>query len=95
MLPHAVIRDSEDTRLTHISKRIELNGLAFQRGPVIDHQHMKAANHRGGGAVELKRGARRLALSFEDNDGECDPLLLSFFFLLLLFRFLIGFGVCC
>ena len=64
-----MISDSKDTRLTHNSKRIELNGLAFQRGPVIDHQHMKATHYRGGGTVELKRGARILALTFEDNDG--------------------------
>lgn len=64
-----MIHDSEDTRLTHMGKRIKLNGLTFQRGPVIDHQHMKAVQYREGNAVELRRGARELAITFEDNDG--------------------------
>ncbi|KAL8787198.1 MAG: hypothetical protein Q9195_007889 [Heterodermia aff. obscurata] len=68
-LTSSLLRDSEDTRLTHISKHIELNGLTFQRGPVLDHQHMKAVHYRAADVVELKRGARRLALTFEDNDG--------------------------
>ena len=75
MLLPLVIRDTEDTRLTQISKSIELSGLTFQRGPVIDHQHMKAVHYREGNAVELRRGARRLALTFEDNDGGCPPSL--------------------
>ena len=67
--PRLVIHDSEDTRRTQIGKGIKLNGLTFQRGPVIDHQHMKAVHYRGGNAVELRRGARELAITFEDNDG--------------------------